>query len=83
LKVGEDSGFGFGGLCWCGCFALRSGFCGWKIFRHVEECTDNAGAGFADFDFGREGAVGWVEGDLFDGFDLGRGFAAWQGFGEV
>jgi hypothetical protein len=50
---------------------------------HVEKCTDNAGAGFANFDFGREGAVSGIECDLFDGFDLGCGFAAWQGFGEV
>jgi hypothetical protein len=44
---------------------------------------DDAGAGFFDFDSGCEGAVGGVEGDLFDGLDLGCGPAAGLGFGEI
>ena len=73
LKGGEDCGFG-----------LWSGFRGAElVVGHSEELGDDAGAGFFDFDSGCEGAVDGVEGDLFDGFDLGCGPAAGLGFGEV
>jgi hypothetical protein len=73
LKRREGGGFGW----W-------SGFRGaGLVLGHSEELGDDAGAGFFDFDSGREGAVGGVEGDLFDGLDLGCGPAAGLGFGEI
>ena len=81
LKVGEDSGFGFGGLCWCKRLRLRCGFCRRKIFCRVKESADDTGARFFHFDFGCKRAVGGIEGDLFDGFDFGCGSAARLGFG--
>jgi hypothetical protein len=44
--------------------------------------SDDAGAVFFDFDFGCEGTVNGIEGDLFDGLDFSRS-AAGQDFGEV
>jgi hypothetical protein len=49
---------------------LRSGF-RWKIFSCIEESAEDAAVGFSDFAFGRERAVGRIEGDLFDGLGFG------------
>jgi hypothetical protein len=68
LEFGENGGFGFRGAE--------------LVVGHAEEFGEDAGAGFFDFDFGREGAVDGVEGDLFDGLDFG-GPAAGQDFREV
>ena len=69
LKLGENGGVG-----------SRNGFRGAElVVGHSEELGYDADAGFFDFDSGRERAVGGVESDIFDGFDLGCGPAAGLG----
>ena len=80
LKCGKDHG----GL---GYFVLRGGLrravLVGRFFGHSEELGDDSGAIFFDFDFGREGAVDGIEGDLFYGFGFDRPAAAGQSFGQV
>jgi hypothetical protein len=49
----------------------------------AKELGDDAGSCFLDFDFRRERAVGGIESDLFDGFDLRRRPAALLRFRQV
>ncbi len=58
-------------------------FFGEFLVGHSEELGDDAGAVFLDFDFGREGAVDGIEGNLFDGLGFDGPAAAGQNFGEV
>jgi hypothetical protein len=60
-----------------------AGFFGKFLIGHSEELGDDAGAVFLDFDFGREGAVDRIEGDLFDWTGFDGSAAAGQDFREV